>query len=334
MTTNSLFSRAANRLKDLLFVPGTESFWTKRLSGRVLALLYHRVVKTEAHGFLVRGGTPTTPLEQFEADMDFLAKVGATFLTFDDLRRGRMPSGDSFGVAITFDDGFRDTYEIALPSLEARGIRATVFQCTAMIDASRLLLEHHYYWWSDSSDAGSELERLANSRGWPALERRNSRAPPGINPALWICTVPLIELQAVRTLMEAAFPVPSGLTTELYPTSSDLRAAISSGHEIGSHGHGHLHRDTMTADAYHQDIDESVAVLRRIIGPRPLAYSFPYAARKPSDSELCLRHFDLLANVESKTIGRDFDPTGVPRSTWPATRSKLRNRRWLLTGAI
>jgi peptidoglycan/xylan/chitin deacetylase (PgdA/CDA1 family) len=334
MTSRTFLSRASNRLKDLLFLPGTEGYWTRRLSGRVLALLYHRVVATDEHTFLTRGGTPTTALDSFDADISFLQKLGATFLTFDDIRRGVQSGIPGFGVAITFDDGFLDTYRTALPCLEARGIRATVFQCTGMIDAPRLLLEHQYYWWGSAPEASGELARTAARRGWPALGESEKAEQAAVNPAPWICTVPLTELEMVRGLMEARFPIPADLPGKLYPASGDLNAATAHGHEIGSHGHGHLHRATLTEEAFKADIDESALVLRRILGPRPLAYSFPYNARTPSDSAVCLRHFDLLATVEPRTIGRDFDPTEVPRSTWPATRSRLRNRRWLLTGAI
>lgn len=334
MIPKTVLTRAANRLKDLFFLPGAEMYWTKRLSGRVLALLYHRIVDTDWHSFLARGGTPTTSLQQFDRDMEFLQGLGASFLTFDDLRRRAFPDGEGFSVAINFDDGFLDTYRVALPCLEARGIRATVFQCTAMVDASRMLLEHQYYWWSDSESAGRELRRLANQRGWPALRQSRNLERSGLNPAPWICTVPLNELEEVRSLMEAAYPVPPGLIKALYPTGEDLIGAVRRGHEIGSHGHGHLHRATMTTDAFDQDLFDSASVLRQILGPRPLAYSFPYAARVPGDAARCLHHFDLLANVEARPIERDFDPTGVPRSSWPATRSRLRNRRWLLTGTI
>ena len=332
MTPRGFLDRAANRLKDLLFLPGTETYWTKRLSGRVLALLYHRVVDEDRYGFLSRGGTPTISLEQFESDIEFLNGLGAVFLTFDDLRRGAIPKNNSFGVAINFDDGFLDTYRVALPSLEARGIRGTVFQCTAMVDANRMLLEHQYYWWGASDTPGNELARLAKQRGWPVLPQPSSSEWSGLNPAPWICTVPLAELEHVRGLMEAAYPIPPDLPEALYPTREDITDAFRRGHEIGSHGHGHFHRLTMTTDEFDEDIAQSASALREILGPRPLAYSFPYAARMPGDSARCLRHFDLLANVEARPIDRNFDPSGVPRATWPATSSRLRNRRWLLSG--
>lgn len=334
MTPTALVSRASNRLKDLLFLPGTERYWTRRLSGQVLALLYHRVVATDEHAFLARGGTPTTPLAGFEEDLDLLRNLGGSFVTFNDLRRGTLPEEGSFGIAITFDDGFQDTYRIALPCLESRGIRATVFQCTAMIESAALLLEHQYYWWGASAEASSELARIGAHRGWPALGESGIPRQTTVNPAPWICTVPLTELETVRGQMEARFPIPAGLPAKLYPVAEDLTVAMAGGHEIGSHGHGHLHRMTMTSEAFEADLRESATVLRRILGVQPLAYSFPYNARAAGDSEICLRYFDMLATVEPRAISRDFDPTQVPRSTWPATKSRLRNRRWLLTGAI
>ena len=46
-------------------------------------------------------------------------------------------------VIVTFDDGYRDLYELAHPVLQANNVRALMFLCTGFIDG------HERAWWDD-----------------------------------------------------------------------------------------------------------------------------------------------------------------------------------------
>ncbi|MCC6198568.1 MAG: polysaccharide deacetylase family protein [Burkholderiales bacterium] len=74
----------------------------------------------------------------FEQQMDFLARNGYTVITMPRLARfleGKeaLPAKS---VAITIDDGYRSTYEIAYPILKRHGFPATVFLYSDFVGAS------------------------------------------------------------------------------------------------------------------------------------------------------------------------------------------------------
>jgi len=46
-------------------------------------------------------------------------------------------------VLVTFDDGYRDNYELAVPVFASRGVPATFFVCTGYIDRP------HLAWWDE-----------------------------------------------------------------------------------------------------------------------------------------------------------------------------------------
>lgn len=90
---------------------------------RAPVLMYHRVVQeARARPFCV-------PVRRFEQQMNALATLQFRVLPLDDLV-GRLHLGDPLprrSVAITFDDGYVDTYQIAAPILARHQFAATVF---------------------------------------------------------------------------------------------------------------------------------------------------------------------------------------------------------------
>ena len=89
-----------------------------------------------------RFGTRSTKLNvtpaAFDAQMEYLAKNGYTVITMKRLARfleGKeaLPAKS---VAITIDDGYRSTFEIAFPILRKHGFPATVFLYTDFVGAS------------------------------------------------------------------------------------------------------------------------------------------------------------------------------------------------------
>jgi peptidoglycan/xylan/chitin deacetylase (PgdA/CDA1 family) len=89
-----------------------------------------------------RFGTKTSKLNvtpaAFEQQMEWLARNGYTVVTL--ARLGRFLDGKEAlpakSVAITIDDGYRSSYEIAYPILKKYGFPATVFLYTDFVGAS------------------------------------------------------------------------------------------------------------------------------------------------------------------------------------------------------
>lgn len=88
-------------------------------------LMYHQVTPRPLPAFRKYAVTPG----RFSAQMDWLDRAGYSAITVGDMlddRAGRRPLPPR-PVAITFDDGFRDCVDHAVPILEARGFTATFF---------------------------------------------------------------------------------------------------------------------------------------------------------------------------------------------------------------
>lgn len=115
--------------------------------GKLSILTYHRVHAATDPLF------PDEPTrEQFDDQIGSLCRV-FDVVPLDDavdmLRRGRLPAR---AAAITFDDGYADNAEVALPVLKRHGANATFFICTGYLDGGRM--------WNDSV-----IEAVRGARG-------------------------------------------------------------------------------------------------------------------------------------------------------------------------
>lgn len=106
-------------------------------SARLLILMYHRVL------------AQTDPLmpdnintEEFSVQMQLLEKRYRPFTLSEAIRRLSDHSLPSRSVVVTFDDGYRDNYDVALPILQRHSIPATFFVASGFLGGGRM--------WNDS----------------------------------------------------------------------------------------------------------------------------------------------------------------------------------------
>ena len=110
------------------------ALWAYRrvvLRNRAIVLMYHRVLPAAADSFSASGIVVSPSV--FTANMRFLRRH-FTPLSADEfqscLDRGRFPTG---ACLVTFDDGWQDNEQHALPILQSIGVPAVLFVATGYI---------------------------------------------------------------------------------------------------------------------------------------------------------------------------------------------------------
>lgn len=94
--------------------------------------MYHKI-DDPAPDSLVRGGF--TPVRRFEKQMSYLKRQGVKFYSASELIEHYLEH-ETFptdGIALTFDDGWKDNYENAFPILRHYEIKATIFLVSSCI---------------------------------------------------------------------------------------------------------------------------------------------------------------------------------------------------------
>lgn len=114
-------------LKQLLFT--AKAYRLNALLNRFYIIPYHMIVD-KPNGFY-----PETSTSDFEKQIVHLAKNYKIISLDEIVNRIKNRSPLRRCVAITFDDGFRDNYEIAYPILRKYNIPATIFLTTGYIDS-------------------------------------------------------------------------------------------------------------------------------------------------------------------------------------------------------
>lgn len=329
----SRLGRVANRAADLLFLPPLDRLWRRRLRGKVLCLLYHRVDEPGREPFLDRFGVPPIPPAALAAELGFLQRRGARFLTYADLWAGRFPSPGEFAVIVSFDDGLRCNYEEGLEVLQSLGIPAVFFQSSGMLAGGELVWEHALYWYGAHPTLAPRLEALAQQRLDLPDELEGAALIARLRDATPVARVrDLLAELAERwgTAGELA-----AAADRLYPSAAHLRRARDAGHELGSHGHHHVPRCNISAAEFEQELVRASAVLSQVLGEAPQSFSYPFNSHLPGDDRICGRHFRQVATVDGALLTAATPDLALPRFTWPGPHpNRLRRRRWLWTGTL
>ncbi len=112
------------------FIP---PFVSSRVDHCYHILAYHRV-NDERNEFF-----PATLVKVFERQMELVAKHFRVFPLQELVERAASGDVPPKAVAITFDDGYKDNYEIAFPILQRWSLPATIFLATGVIETGATL---------------------------------------------------------------------------------------------------------------------------------------------------------------------------------------------------
>jgi peptidoglycan/xylan/chitin deacetylase (PgdA/CDA1 family) len=221
-------------------------------------------------------------------------------------------------VAITFDDGYADNAELALPILARQGLTASFFVATSFLDGGRM--------WNDTiietvrrAPARVDLEDLgAGTLDLNGAETRAAATTRLIRA--WKHLPPGERQSRVDELARRAGVQPP---TNLMMRSDQVRALARAGMTVGSHTATHPILAKIDDAEAEREMRESRARLESITGEPVTQFAYPNG-RLGDDYEL--RHaeiarrvgFELALSTDPGMVERGSDPYRLPRfGPWP-----------------
>lgn len=278
----------------------------RTLHHRAAVLLYHRIDEAEdVHRLNV-------PRALFEQQLAWLSRE-CHVLPLAELLEGIRDGLPERAVAITFDDGYLDTLDVAAPLLERFEMPATVFA------TSRWLGGPGEYWW----DA---LERALLAGDRPsvltvAADGRRTTLPTATMAERHAAHARLHEMLVharfeVREAIVADVAAWAGGGTPRYRplVADELRAlAARPGIAIGAHSVTHVALPDQPVDVQAREVRESAAVLGDVAGKRIDLFAYPYGAVDRASADLVRQACRWGVSCDAAPVGGSFDAARVPR---------------------
>jgi peptidoglycan/xylan/chitin deacetylase (PgdA/CDA1 family) len=280
----------------------------QRLDGsRAAVLMYHRVLpRVEVLRGAVEPGMYVTP-ETFAQHLDWLEadfRVLPLHEIASNLAKGRpLPRG---AVAITFDDGWRDNHEHALPALAARGLPATVFVVTDRVGTEGAF-------WPDevcsrmTPLSGEKQRELASALGVTV-------AGDAVQAVIaQMKNLPEAQRQSVFEQLQERTVAPAAGTRELLNWPEIDRLA-DAGVDVESHGASHAILTRVSKEAAEHELRSARQMLLDRGHGRHALFAYPSGAHDTVVRGLAAgAGYTAAVATTPGLAGSDSDPMALPR---------------------
>lgn len=278
-------------------------------NARLSVLLYHRVL---------RQPDPLRPQDfdaaLFDAHMQAVSRVFCV-LPLDEalvrLRAGTLPAR---ALCLTFDDGYRDNFEIACPILRRHGLTATFFIASGFLGTGRMFHDTVVESLRRLPDGMVDLAWIG--LGQIAIEGDPSRAASSTRIIDALKYLPA-DAQAAACERLAAM-APGELPTDLMMTAEQVRSLPALGMGVGAHTHLHPILTQVAPDVAWEQIRANRDVLAALLGAPPALFAYPNGKPqidyRAEHVEMVKRAgFDGAVTVAFGTATRATDPFQIPR---------------------
>ncbi len=263
-------------------------------------LTYHRFASRDGTGgfegvrhttgLLDDGVGDTTP-ETFDRHLSLLERW-FTILELGDLlalRAGKLLPPNP--VFVTFDDGYKDGFEVALPILRRHGVKATFFVATDYIEQRRL------FWWDRihlivKSSRREWIELSYPSRLRFHLRTHGERSIAAARLVRLVKDERELDLERFLDEVSEACGAPIGpdeerrMADDVLMTWDDLRALRDAGMSVQSHTCSHRTLQTVPTARLYDELGGSREVLERELGERVRAVAYPVGKRLGSAPQI------------------------------------------------
>ena len=291
------------------FLDGYAFLRRKLTKSQVGILLYHRVCPSKDNWAV----KPLSPLS-FERQMEYFRR-NYEILSLDRLvqyiKQGR-PLPEK-AVVITFDDGYRDNYLYAYPTLMKHGIPATIFITTGHIGSSRLFWFDEVNYLVQLSPLNQlELDELGSYHIETELDRFRTSS---------LIARRLQELpdERKRGLIEKLIntcqvDIPDNLGEDLFLSWDEVREMSEDGISFGAHTVNHPVLTNLPLEGARWEIMQSKKDIEEKLGKEVTAFAYPFG---PFNAEIAAlveeSGFASAVTTELQLVNRKANPFALPR---------------------
>ena len=289
---------------------------------RLTVLIFHRVLPAKDP---LRPDEPS--VGQFAWQMRLLREHFQPLPLLEAVQRLKGGSLPSRAVCVTFDDGYADNAQCAMPVLKRYAIPATVFVSTGFLNGGRMFndtvieairgLSGDYI---DLRDQGLERYPIATTSDRLASIAAILRGIKHLDPA---------RRQAVADVMEARG---NTLPGDLMMTDREVQSLVANGLDVGAHTVHHPILSSVDAAVAQAEISDSKAQLETLLQQDVHLFAYPNgrpAIHYQDEHRSMVKNSGFLAAVSTHwgAATNESDPYQLPRFTpWDRTTARFAAR--------
>ncbi|MCI0490338.1 MAG: polysaccharide deacetylase family protein, partial [Blastocatellia bacterium] len=244
---------------------------------KALVVMYHRISHTEKPG--------ATSAHAFAEQLEYLTthyRLVPLSVLAESLSNGRKLEPGT--AAITIDDGYRDTYEIAFPLLRHYDAPATVFVVTDFVDGKTWLWTDKLRYLATRTEEENLEAAIAGRSLSVSLTCETSRleAAASVNSLLKSLPDREKDLSIERIASSLGLELPATPPFEFSSlTWEHLREMDSAGIEIGSHTVTHPVLTNITREQLRWELGESRARIASVLDHDVKLFCYPNGDSDP-----------------------------------------------------
>lgn len=296
---------------------------------RLSTFIFHRVLAQP---------DPLLPEEPHAASFDeLLGWIGSQFHVLPPLQACERLAAGSLpqrAAAITFDDGYRDNHDVALPLLRRHGMQAAFFVATGFLNGGIMFNDRVIEAVRGASGPSLDAGWLGlGVLGLDGVERRRDAVGRLLTAVKHL--PPAQRNDAVARIEDACG---GRARSDLMMDDAQVRALHAAGMEIGGHTRTHPILRVLDDAAARAEIQAGADDLRAITGRAPEVFAYPNGRPGEDFDE---RHcpmvkaagFRYAFTTQAGVATRGTDPLRLPRFT-PWDRSALRFQARMLRNLL
>jgi len=281
-----------------------------RSTGQKIVLPFYHAVSDESlphikHLYSIRS------VKKFSEDLDFFLRYYKP-VSMSELMQFLKGKGklNQPVMALSFDDGLKEVYEIVAPVLWKKGIPAAIFVNTAFIDNRDLFYKYKASLITDRLDNISHPENLyeiINSRMGTTIRHK----PEMIRKLLNISYENQNILNSIAELLEINFETFLKIRKP-YLTTDQVQELLKQGFEVGTHSMDHPMYSSLSLDEQLRQTIVSMKWITDTFNPGYRFFSFPFI-----DDGVTAEFFDAIFNNDNKLIDLSFGSAGLKKENYP-----------------
>jgi len=267
-------------VKNALIGSGALRWLARRRGKSVAILMYHSVLEEPTRVTDSLGGIALST-QAFQSQMEVLARE---FHPIDIEQAGRFVREEGElperAVVVTFDDGYTDNYEVAMPILNRVGVPATFYVTVDCVERRSLPWPSRLRFAFRTTGKKMWLDEVGKSWSLSSVEDREKTY---LSACDQFCKLagPTLEAEVGRAENELEAKLPD-TTGQLMMTWEQVKALEKNGHIVGSHTMTHPNLAFLKLEDLRNELNTSKQTMEKHLGTSIGHFSYPCPALFPN----------------------------------------------------